>query len=103
MSERRRVTAHLAGQLINNLIAQPRSREELASAVGLSAVTTSTWIREFKHARLVRICRWDNDSRGYPTIAVFEWAPGKDDCVKPVLTPAQRQAARRAAMREAQS
>lgn len=102
MTERRRVTAGLASRMINTLIASPCSREALAAAVGLSVVTTSAWLREFKHGHLVRICRWYPDSRGYPTIAVFEWAPGVADCVKPVPTPAQRQAARRAAMRERQ-
>lgn len=105
MSERRRVTAGIARQMINALIARPRSREDLAQAVGVATVTVSAWLREWHHGQsgadtpgtnLVRVCRWDNDSRGYPTIAVFAWDPGVPDAKKDVLTPAQRQALRRA-------
>lgn len=99
MTERKRVTAGIAARLINTLIATPGCREDLAEEVGLAMVTTSAWLRELRHAGLVRVCRWDKDSRGYPTIAVFEWAPGVPDCRKDVPTPAQRQAARRAKAR----
>lgn len=101
MSERKRVTASIAARLIGTLIATPMCREDLAGAVGLAMVTTSAWLRELRHAALVRVCRWDADSRGYPTIAVFEWAPGVPDVKKDVPTPAQRQAARRAKARQA--
>lgn len=96
MSVRKRVTASMAARLITTLIKTPMCREDLSATVGLATVTVSSWLREFRAAKLVRVCRWDNDSRGYPTIEVFEFAPGVPDCVKAVLTPAQRQAARRA-------
>lgn len=96
MSMRKRVTAGMTARLINVLLKTPMCREDLSAAVGLATVTVSGWLREFRTAKLVRVCRWDNDSRGYPTIEVFEFAPGVPDCVKTVLTPAQRQAARRA-------
>lgn len=82
--------------MVNTLIKTPLSREDLSKAAGLAVVTTSAWLREFKQAGLVHVCRWDKDSRGYPTIAVFAFAPGVPDCKKDVPTPAQRQAMRRA-------
>ncbi|MDP2263253.1 MAG: hypothetical protein Q8K24_08855 [Hydrogenophaga sp.] len=100
MSERRRVTARATAQLINLLIAGRHSREGLAQASGLAQPTVAAWLREFRHAGLVRLCDWERDSRGYPTIDLFCWAPGEADAVKPMLTAAQRQARRRAALKE---
>lgn len=97
MSERRRVTATLAARLLKTLLGTPCTREALAQAVGLSLTTTSAWLRELSLAKLVHVCRWDPDARGYLTVAVFAWAPGASDVPRPTRTRAQQMADWRAA------
>lgn len=88
MTQRKRVTARVATVLIKALIAGSHTYAELMAITGLQQPTVSAWIKELRHAQLVRIVSWDLDPRGYPTIARFGWGFG--DCVKPVLSNAER-------------
>jgi DNA-binding transcriptional ArsR family regulator len=101
MSERRRVTATIATRLLCKLIDGPISREQLAESVGLSLPTASAWLKSLQNASLVHVCRWDPDTRGYPTVAMFAWAPGAGNVPRPTRTQAEQKAAWRAAKKGA--
>ena len=99
MTERTRITPRVTARMVHAL-SVPRSREQLATEVGVALPAVSKWLKEFHLARLVRVCRWDNDSRGFPTIACFVWEPGEADCKKNVPTAAERARKRRALAKE---
>lgn len=98
MSDRRqRVTAERAAALIRLLVDGACSRAQLAEQLSMQPATVSGWIDAMRAAGLVRLCDWAPDSRGYPTIELFRWAPDEPDAVKQLRTRAEQMREWRAA------
>lgn len=87
---RKHGTARAMATMVSSMLLSSWGYAELAAFTGMKPNTVSAWIRELKRAGLVYIARWENDQRGYPTIACYAWGPGKHDCKKPTLTAAER-------------
>lgn len=90
LDRRQRVTAERAAQLMRLLVDGQCSRAHLAEKLGMQSSTVSGWIDALSSAKLVRLCGWANDSRGYPTIELFRFAPGEPDAVKQVRSRAEQ-------------
>jgi DNA-binding transcriptional ArsR family regulator len=68
--------------------------DRLVKATGLTRQTISTQLKAMREVGAVHIKRWDRDSSGCRSRAV--WALGnKEDAARPSMTPAQRQKAYR--------
>lgn len=87
---RQRVTADKVAGLLRMLVDGPCTRAQLVDALGLDPSTVSKWIAAMREAELVRLCDWQNNARGYPTVELFRWAPGEPDAVKTVRSQAER-------------
>lgn len=83
---RKRVTATALATMLAALVKQAMTFDELCALTGLTQVTVSAWIRAMRNQKLVRVCGWDADSRGYQTIARFVWEPGAKDVPRPSKT-----------------
>lgn len=85
---RKRVTANALATLLAGLVKQAMTFDEICALTGLTQVTVSAWIRAMRSKKLVRVCNWDADNRGYQTIARFVWEPGAKDVPRPSKTMA---------------
>ena len=85
-----RVGAKSISSLISVLNSGTHSFAELQKATGLVPQAVSAWVSALRKVNLVRIGRWDRDSRGYCTIPCFTWGHSLPDTVKPTLTATQR-------------
>lgn len=87
---RQRVTADRAAEMLRLLVVGACSRAQLAEQLSMQPSTVSAWIDALRSQSLVRLCGWENDARGYPTIELFEWAPALADATKQVRTRAEQ-------------
>lgn len=88
---RKRVGAKAFVALLAALVEGPQSYADLVAVTGLAQPTLSGWVAEMRKSGMVRVVGWDNDSRGYPTIARFAWGQRAQDCPRPAMSGAERQ------------
>ena len=85
--------------LIETLIAGPSSVRELISVSGLADATTRKLVAALHRRGVLRICSWDRDRLGRPTMPVYEIDDGADAPRPPRLTSVQKSQAWRDAQK----
>ncbi len=58
---------------------------ELAAISSQSQSTISNWLTALRNAKLVHVCAWDGDTRGYPTVPRFAFGIDKPDAIRPSI------------------
>lgn len=93
-----RMKPALLHALINRLMSEASTYEELAAFTGMYHRTVRQYIQGFHRSdpkqgivNLVYIAGWTADSRGYMRVPLWAWGPGKRDKVyRPQYTPKER-------------
>ena len=95
MTGHKRFTAKVLASLLQQLIVRSMTYDEMCAHTGLMQITLSAWVKSLRTEKLICVCGWDKDPRGYATIARFTWHPGADDVPRPSMTAAESARLRR--------
>lgn len=78
---------------IEELMAGPTTRAELAEHTGLHWCTVNLFLTTLHRRGLIHVAAWEKDSRGRRCLAAFEFGRGKDVPKPPPMTRAAAQRA----------
>ncbi len=81
--------------LVKALLDGPHNQHELAAETGLHVITIRRYVKAMEQVKALHICAWDRDPNGRAIVPVYKMGPGKK-APRVKMTPAQRQAKRRA-------
>lgn len=95
----RKINAITQAQLIKLLLEGVYTCQQLAEETGLHYVTVLQYTRELHRFGAVHISSWEKDCRGRDVIKVYKIGEGRD-ARRQRLTNAQRQAHRRAKLKQ---